>query len=217
MRGNILEMLTKCPLLWLSSSDHFQNDKASIVLPCSCHYLSAGDQGQKMINCRPGTISDKDVSMREGNINFTPDWMHQNTLHVIYFVFILVWFGCVLWHMNPYRLFNAKTLFRHTRTQTHTHTFRPFDWGCRIHRLHLCRGVRHINESPGKDTEQSVGEVPVILELWRMCSIPSLPSLSAPPRPGVIAPDRVLSMGQIELICVFMLNWIIWNKTVFDI
>ena len=38
-----------------------------------------------------------------------------------------------------------------------------------------------------------------MLELWVMQSIPSLPSLSGPLWPGVIAPDRVLSMGQIGL------------------
>ena len=32
---------------------------------------------------------------------------------------------------------------------------------------------------------------------------------------GVIATDRVLSMGQIELNCVLMLNWIVWNRTVY--
>ena len=45
-----------------------------------------------------------------------------------------------------------------------------------------------------------------MLELWGMQSIPSLPSLPGPLRPGVVAPDRVLSMGQIELNYVFMLN-----------
>ena len=31
------------------------------------------------------------------------------------------------------------------------------------------------------------------------------------------APERVLSMGPIELNCILMLNWIVWNGTVFDI
>ena len=30
----------------------------------------------------------------------------------------------------------------------------------------------------------------------------------------VVAPDSVLSIGQIELNCVLMLNWITWNRTV---
>ena len=68
---------------------------------------------------------------------------------------------------------------------------------CRIHRLHLCRGVRpppH-NECPGYDTKQSDGEVPAELELWGMRSTPSLPLLPGPLWPGVVVPDRALSMG----------------------
>ena len=38
-----------------------------------------------------------------------------------------------------------------------------------------------------------------MLELWGMWSTPSLPSLLGPLWLGVIAPDRVLCMGQIEL------------------
>ena len=70
-------------------------------------------------------------------------------------------------------------------------------WGCRIHLLHLCRGVRPptTNECPGYDTKQSDGEVPAVLELWGTRSTPSLPSLPSPLWPGVVAPDRALSMG----------------------
>ena len=39
-----------------------------------------------------------------------------------------------------------------------------------------------------------------MLELWGMQSTPSLPLLPDPLQPGVVAPNRVLSMGQIELI-----------------
>ena len=44
----------------------------------------------------------------------------------------------------------------------------PVGWGCRTHRLHLCRRVRphHHNECPGYDTKQSDGVAPVMLELW---------------------------------------------------
>ena len=48
-----------------------------------------------------------------------------------------------------------------------------------------------------------------MLDLWGMQSTPSLPSLPGPLRPGVLAPDRVLSMGQIELNCMLMLHWIV--------
>ena len=56
------------------------------------------------------------------------------------------------------------------------------------------------------DNKQSDDEVPVMMELWGMQSTPSLPSLPGPVWPGMEAPDRILSMGQIELNCVFMLN-----------
>ena len=52
-----------------------------------------------------------------------------------------------------------------------------------------------------------------MLELWGMWSTHLLPSLAGPLKPGVIAPDRILSTGQIEL-SVLMLNWTVWNRTV---
>ena len=87
---------------------------------------------------------------------------------------------------------------------------------CRIHQLHLCRGVRPptSNKCPAYDTKQSNDEVSVMVELLGMWSTPSLPMLPGPLWPGVVAPDRVLSIGQIELNCVHMLNWITSNRTV---
>ena len=71
------------------------------------------------------------------------------------------------------------------------------------------------NECHVYDTKQPDGEASVMLELWEMRSTPSLPSL---PCPGDVVPDRVLSMGQIELNCVLMLNWTVWEETdCFDI
>ena len=59
----------------------------------------------------------------------------------------------------------------------------------------------------GYDTKQSDGgEVPVMLEIWEMWSTLSLPSLPGPLWPSMVALNRVLSMGQIELNCVLMLN-----------
>ena len=75
-------------------------------------------------------------------------------------------------------------------------------------------GLNSPNECPGYDTKQSGGEAPVKLELWGIRSTPLLPSLPGPPRPGVLAPDNVLSMGQIEQNSVLILNWIVWNRTV---
>ena len=54
------------------------------------------------------------------------------------------------------------------------------------------------DECPGYDIKQSNGEAPA-LEIWGMWSTPSLPLLPGPLWLGVIAPDRILSMGQIEL------------------
>ena len=55
------------------------------------------------------------------------------------------------------------------------------------------------NECPGYDTKQSDGEFPAVLELWGMQCTPSLPSLPGPLWPGVVALDRALSMGWIEI------------------
>ena len=54
------------------------------------------------------------------------------------------------------------------------------------------------------DTKQSDAKATVILKLWGMRSTPSLLLLPGPLWPGVVAPDRALSMGQIELNCVLM-------------
>ena len=51
------------------------------------------------------------------------------------------------------------------------------------------------NECPGYDTKLSDGEAPIMLELWGMWCTSLLPSLPGPLWVGVVAPDRVLSMG----------------------
>ena len=53
----------------------------------------------------------------------------------------------------------------------------------------------------GYDAKKSDGEDPVMLELGRIWSTPLLPSLPGPLWPALVGPDRVLSMGQIELNC----------------
>ena len=45
-----------------------------------------------------------------------------------------------------------------------------------------------------------------MLEVWGMQNTLLLLLLPGPLWPGVVVPDRVLSMGQIELNCVFILN-----------
>ena len=76
-------------------------------------------------------------------------------------------------------------------------------------------GLDFPNECPGYDTKKSDGEVPVMLEVYGMRSTHSLPSLPGPLWAGVVALDRVLSMGQIELNSILMLNRIVWNITVY--
>ena len=71
------------------------------------------------------------------------------------------------------------------------------------------RGKACLNKCPGYDTKLSDEEALVIQELWAMWSTPSLQSLRGLLWPGVEAPDRVLSMGQIELF--LHLNWVQTN------
>ena len=113
----------------------------------------------------------------------------------------------------------------------------PVDWGCRIHRLLFCKGVRPAptaDEYPGYDTKQSDGEIPVILELWEMQSYSSLPSFPRPFWSEMLASYRILSIGSnrtklctyAKLNCskqncfwhlnyVLVLNWTVWNRTVY--
>ena len=79
------------------------------------------------------------------------------------------------------------------------HILNPAAGGCRIHQLHHCRGVR-LSQKVSWIIKQSDGEGLVMLELQGMQSATSLPLLPGPFWPGVVVPDRVLSMGQIELI-----------------
>ena len=65
-------------------------------------------------------------------------------------------------------------------------------------------------------------------ELWWMQSIPSLPGLQGVRWPEVVAPDRVVTMGQIELNCThaelnffliglffYVPKLIVWNRIVY--
>ena len=81
-----------------------------------------------------------------------------------------------------------------------------------MHRLELAQSAKAVeytdcisaeeytlNECPGYDTKKSDGEASVMLELCGMRNPSTLPSLPGPLLSGVVAPDRVLSMGQIDL------------------
>ena len=66
------------------------------------------------------------------------------------------------------------------------------------------------------DTKRSDGEAYVMLELWGIRSTSSLQSLPDLIWPGVVAPNWVLCMGQVELNVVRMLNWIASSRTLFN-
>ena len=53
------------------------------------------------------------------------------------------------------------------------------------------------------------------MELWGMQSNPLVQSLPGPLWPSVVASNRGLFMGQIELNCVPMPNWIVWNRPIY--
>ena len=74
------------------------------------------------------------------------------------------------------------------------------------------------NKCPVYNTKQSDSEVRVMMALWNMRSTPLLPWLPGPLRPGVVASDRVLYIGQIELSANkwLILNWIVKKRTVWS-
>ena len=61
----------------------------------------------------------------------------------------------------------------------------PVGWSCRIHRLLLCREVRH--PSTRYDTNQSDGRILVMVEFWGIRRTSSSLSLSDPLWPGLVA------------------------------
>ena len=95
-------------------------------------------------------------------------------------------------------------------------------WSCRIHRLHICWEVKPPQWMSCYDTKQSDGEVPVMLELCRMRSTPSLPWLPGPLWPGVLVTDTGPIYGLNRTNGILKLNWIVWlnriawNRDVFD-
>ena len=72
-------------------------------------------------------------------------------------------------------------------------------------------GLDPMNKFPWYNSKQSDGEARVMLEHWGIRRTHLLPSLLGLLMPGVVVTDRVQTIGQIELNCVIMLNWIVWN------
>ena len=76
----------------------------------------------------------------------------------------------------------------------------PVGWVCEIHRLHLCIEVRLL---PNKFLDRTLNHLMsnhlmARLQIWGIWNTPSLPLLPRSLWPGVVAPDRVISQGQIE-------------------
>ena len=67
---------------------------------------------------------------------------------------------------------------------------------CRMHPLHLCRGVRPPYECPEYDIKTSDDEASV-LEICRALNTHSLSLLSNPRLPGVVF---YINMGQMEIL-----------------
>ena len=104
----------------------------------------------------------------------------------------------ILWRLRSLSLqmFNYSSLYRDNDEKVSRILHFLNSWGCRICRLHFCRGVKYpLNECPGYDTPTSESEAPVIQELWGTRNIPSWPLLSD----QVVAPICVPPMSQIEL------------------
>ena len=90
-------------------------------------------------------------------------------------------------------------MYKHIVICRHTTIIGPVGRGCRIHQLLLCRGVR---PPPTSVQDMILNDLMV---KFQKCT-PSLPSLPGPLWPGVIAPDRLLSIHQFKLNSVLMLN-----------
>ena len=114
-------------------------------------------------------------------------------LHPIILGNMWCFFSCLSWFL--FLVFLDLSSFYSTVSSKGSLSFCQVGWGCRIYRLHPCRGASPPKECPSYDTKQSDGKVPVMLEPRGMWSTPSLPSLPGQLWPGVVIPERVLSMG----------------------
>ena len=116
------------------------------------------------------------------------EWNKDNAFGICH---VTVWYAET--SLNPAKYARPQILI-HIHNTIVSISACPISWGCRIHRLHLCREVRTptTTKCPGYNTKQSDGEVPLTLELWGMQSTPSLPLLPGPLWLGMGAPDRVV-------------------------
>ena len=175
MRGE-LETGTDCYILTPSSSDH---SSTSFAFWLGC--LTVGHWGPKAL-CLPLALNSAYYPQ------LTPTATDSNRLCPGYNLFDA--------HLLPlfFRLFTQVHLLIDGSVEGQYVT---------IHRQPHCRGVRppSANECSVYISKQS-GSEGSILELWGMWSTHSLPLIQGPLWPGVVAYNRVLSMGQIDLVDV---------------
>ena len=87
-------------------------------------------------------------------------------------------------------------------------------WTASLQKSKIPPPTPNTKECPVYNTKLSDGGFPIMLEFWGMWSTPSLLLLPGPHWPGVVVPHRILSMGQIELNRVLMVNWTALYRTV---
>ena len=76
-------------------------------------------------------------------------------------------------------------------------------WLCRLGQLNTPTSSLQRGKTPPENVQDlTQNNLMVILELWGMQNTPLLPLLTGPLWLGVVAPDRLLSIDQIELNCV---------------
>ena len=134
----------------------------------------------------------------------------------------------LFWHLNCVLMLNWIIWNKTVLTLT---LYCSVGWGCRIHWLHLCRGVRPHHPStkkcPGYNTKQSDGEVPMMLGLWAMQSTPFIATASRTtlaqngrtwlgPIYGLNRTKLHTFLNWIVWIRTVWINWIAWNRNVFD-
>ena len=99
----------------------------------------------------------------------------------------------------------------------------PVGWGCRIHWLHFCRGVRHPHLTSVLD--MTLNNLMVrFQQCWSFgeCGVPlhchwhTYAKMNCLIKLNSFKIEMFLTIKlYLHLNCMLMLNWIIWNRTVF--
>ena len=151
-------MQTDCMVLWfhvfLSNTNNFMVSSNNFFLIIIVYlHLVIWFQVTNSYNLGESHIVSANV------LDFDPGWasLNNNCLST----------GMTLALNNPWRL--IQYLAKEIKLNYYP-LICPVGWACRIHRLPQCKWVRPLNECPRYDTEQSEGEVPVILECRWMWS-----------------------------------------------